>query len=284
MNHFYKIPPVRSILFDFGGTLDSDGIAWKERFFPIYRSQGVPWSFPEFERYFYVSDDAIAEKKLKRVGYFKTVQMQVDLVLKAGGSYRKSLAHAIAEKFYKDSLKTIRRNIPLLRRLNRNYRLGIVSNFYGNMPVICQEAGLRPFLDVVADSALVGQIKPDPKIFRFALEKVGCDPEQTLFVGDSVSRDMQGAKSMGMPHVWLQAPDSKWKPCCEKEGRIQMLTELEMILSKNSLGSHSEAKPKPLSLQLHKEAAFPRRKLGQNLLPLKSSRFFVPASRGLRMT
>ena len=33
--------PIETVLFDFGGTLDADGVAWKERFHALYRAEGL---------------------------------------------------------------------------------------------------------------------------------------------------------------------------------------------------------------------------------------------------
>jgi FMN phosphatase YigB (HAD superfamily) len=52
-----------------------------------------------------------------------------------------------------------------------------------------------------------------------------------VFVGDSLARDMIGARGVGMPHVWLapgSARDSH--PCCPDDAVIHRLTELEELL------------------------------------------------------
>ncbi|MBI2118257.1 MAG: HAD family hydrolase [Elusimicrobia bacterium] len=222
----------KTILFDFGGTLDSDGIAWKERFYPIYRSCGFSWDFKEFEKYFFASDDALVEQRLKNLSFSKTIHCQVSLVLKNAGLLKKNgLVEKISDIFIQDSLKIIKRNVKLLKKLKKHYKLGIVSNFYGNLPFICMGLGLSPYFDAIIDSEQVGFRKPDPRIFESALKKVKTGAEQTLFVGDSVSRDMQGAKNIGMPHVWLKAESLRGiKPCCNKEKIIHSLQELGQIL------------------------------------------------------
>ena len=48
---------IQAILFDFGGTLDSNGRHWRERFFALYREAGVKTSPEAFDRAFYDSDD-----------------------------------------------------------------------------------------------------------------------------------------------------------------------------------------------------------------------------------
>ena len=58
----------------------------------------------------------------------------------------------------------------VLARLSRRHRLGVVSNFYGNLGAVCADAGLTALFDVIADSTAVGWTKPDPRIFRHALD------------------------------------------------------------------------------------------------------------------
>jgi len=228
MNRWRKI---KSVLFDFGGTLDSDGINWKERFYPLYRLAGLSWSFKEFEKYFFASDDFLTDKKLKSESYSETLLLQVSLVLKSGGRFKKAFAEQIAGSFVRESLQTIKRNCKLLERLKGRYSLGIVSNFYGNLPFICRQVGLARFFDVVVDSSNVGYSKPDPRIFFSALNRLQVDPKESVFVGDSISRDLRGAKSLGMPHIWMKAPDlKKGKPCCSGDRTVRSLLELEDLL------------------------------------------------------
>ena len=47
------------MLFDFGGTLDANGIAWKERFFRLYHDEGLGLSSEQFDRVFYTADDTL---------------------------------------------------------------------------------------------------------------------------------------------------------------------------------------------------------------------------------
>jgi hypothetical protein len=75
----------------------------------------------------------------------------------------------IAKRFVDESLERLRGNVLVLRDLSRRYRLGIVSNFYGNLSAICREVGLSPFLATVIDSTVVGVCKPNPEIFHAAL-------------------------------------------------------------------------------------------------------------------
>jgi putative hydrolase of the HAD superfamily len=69
---------------------------------------------------------------------------------------------------------------------------------------ICQ-VGLGPGAPVsaVIDSTRVGSTKPDPGIFRMALERAGVAPAAAVHVGDMLSTDVAGATAVGIPAVHL---------------------------------------------------------------------------------
>ena len=102
-------------------------------------------------------------------------------------------------------------NIEGFRRIAAaGFPVAIVSNNDGTAAQqlvefgVCQ-AGDGPFTSVavVVDSGVVGIAKPDPAIFKPALDALGTDPARTLYVGDTVHADVLGAKAAGMPVVQL---------------------------------------------------------------------------------
>ena len=83
--------------------------------------------------------------------------------------------------------------------------IGIVSNANGTIEAdlkafnICQVgSGAGTCVVAVIDSTVVGVAKPDPAIFRFALEAAAVPPERAIFVGDSVAIDVEGATRAGV--------------------------------------------------------------------------------------
>jgi HAD superfamily hydrolase (TIGR01509 family) len=220
----------KAILFDFGGTLDSDGVPWKERFYPIYREEGIDWDFSIYERFFHFSDDSLTEETLGPVGYEATLFEQVTRVLRHGSCFDASLARRIAGRFHAESLLCLNRNRPILERLAARYRLGIVSNFYGNLEFLCEEIGYDALFDTVIDSARFGVAKPHPAIFEGALEKLGCSAGEAVFVGDSPLRDMAAAKALAMPHVWLNTLHPERSACCKDDRVIRSLLALPEAL------------------------------------------------------
>jgi putative hydrolase of the HAD superfamily len=89
--------------------------------------------------------------------------------------------------------------------------LGIVSNSDGTVEAelrrlgVCQAGdGEGVPVGVVIDSAVVGVAKPDPEIFRIALDALGVAPGGTvLHVGDSLRYDVTGAIAAGLRPVHL---------------------------------------------------------------------------------
>ncbi len=221
---------IKAVLFDFGGVLDADGLALKDQFYPLYRSANLPWTRAEFERHFFASDDLLTGR-LRKETYSQTIALQVAGVLKHGKVYSKPLAQEIVQSYLDQAHDCIRKNVPTLEKLHAKYKLGLVSNFYGNLPAVIRDLGLERLFEVVIDSELVGAKKPHPPIFFAALEKLGLAPHQAVFVGDSPPRDLAGAKALGMRHVRLIHPDRrKPLPCCPGDPIIRSLKELERIL------------------------------------------------------
>ena len=81
--------------------------------------------------------------------------------------------------------KTDRGMAELVRRLRGRYRTGLLSNASDILPRLLRERyGLDGLFDVKVISALVGLAKPDPAIYRLALERLGTRSEATIFVDD----------------------------------------------------------------------------------------------------
>jgi putative hydrolase of the HAD superfamily len=85
----------------------------------------------------------------------------------------------------------------LIRLRAAGCRLAVVSNSEGTVEAMLENAGLRPLFDTVVDSAVVGVVKPDPRIFLLALERLSIAPERAVMVGDSPSADVAGARAVG---------------------------------------------------------------------------------------
>lgn len=222
---------VVTLLFDFGGTLDADGVAWPSRFYSLYKEEGVEASWEEFCRAFYDSDDNLASRhRLDGLGLEETVSLQAGWTAKALAPGDRTLAERVAARFTADSRRVLARNRPILERLARGHRLGVVSNFYGNIESVLAGEGYLELFGAVAESARVGALKPDPRLFRWALDRLGGAAAEAWMIGDSKPRDMRGAEGLGMPHAWVAGPRDE-EPCCPSAAVLRSLPELEDVLA-----------------------------------------------------
>ena len=207
---------IETLLFDFGGTLDADGVAWKERFHAHYRAEGLDITAESFAPIFYAADgplvgDLPLDADLSETVHGLTANLEAELARRNGDAAKRHVegdrGERVAARFLSEASMAFARNRPLLEALRGRYRLGVVSNFYGNLEAVCHGAGLAPLFGVIVDSHRVGAEKPDPAIFRAALEPLCAKAETTLFVGDSLRRDREGARRIGMGFLWIAPRD-----------------------------------------------------------------------------
>ena len=143
---------IETLLFDFGGTLDADGVAWKDRFYGLCRAEGLDMTADKFARAYYAADDPLVGALPIAAGLPETVDAlasNLEAELGWGGSDR---GRRVASRFLSDTSDIIDRNRPVLEALRERYRLGVVSNFYGNLEAVCESSGLAPLFAVMTDS------------------------------------------------------------------------------------------------------------------------------------
>jgi HAD superfamily hydrolase (TIGR01549 family) len=222
----------RAILFDFGGTLDADGEHWLDRFYELYEQVGFNLPRNLVKRAFYNADQqCCSDPRVVPMGLRSLMKHHVRLQFEAMNLNDLAKEEEIIQHFCTKTEHALQRNAQLLKRLKPGYRLGIISNFYGNVAALCKEAGLSDSLEVILDSVEIGVSKPDPEIFRIALRKLNLSPAQAIFVGDSYERDIMPAQQLGVRTIWLKGPNPRIPenaepPDCE----ISSLMELEAIV------------------------------------------------------
>lgn len=114
---------------------------------------------------------------------------------------------------------------PALRGYRaRGLRLVVVSNWDVSLHMVLGNVGLRPFLDAVLTAAEAGVRKPDPAIFRQALDLAGSSAAEAIHVGDSLDEDVAGARAAGIEPV-LVSRDGSPAP-----GGIRVVSSLPEIL------------------------------------------------------
>jgi HAD superfamily hydrolase (TIGR01549 family) len=95
---------------------------------------------------------------------------------------------------------------PALQRLrDLGLRLVVVSNANGRIGQLLARIGLAGWFEAVLDSHDLGVEKPDPRIFRIALDRGGAAADRALHVGDLYHVDVVGARAAGIRPVLLDA-------------------------------------------------------------------------------
>jgi putative hydrolase of the HAD superfamily len=118
----------------------------------------------------------------------------------------------------------------------RGFRLGIITNGQAQAQNATIDAiGVRDYMDTVVVSETVGYRKPDPTIFKLALQKLNAAPSTTLFVGDHPLNDVFGAVTSGIVSVWLSDGFDWPGHYPEPEFQISSLPELVQLVTPASV-------------------------------------------------
>ncbi len=203
------------LLFDFGGTLNSDGDHWGALFREMWMRHLPERPTEEIESAYITAERRLSAEGLDREGFLETLQKQIGYQCVALGVDNPLLVDRESRQFYKVAADRMNRFHSFVAEHASTFACGIVSNFYGNIPAICEEFAVSRHLRIIIDSARVGKRKPDPEIWRLAMELAGSTPERTIVIGDSLKNDIRPAEALGCQTVWCRGME--WRPS-EPEG------------------------------------------------------------------
>ena len=123
----------------------------------------------------------------------------------------------------------------VIKALSQKYELGIIANQLDGLADRLDDFGLLQYFNYIISSWDLKVMKPDLRIFQYALGKANYVPQEACMIGDRLDNDILPAKSLGMKTVWikqgfgaLQKPLSKSE---EPDYTINNLTELLKIFS-----------------------------------------------------
>ncbi len=209
-----KFKPVKGIIFDYGGTLDTNGRHWAEVLWEAYKSIGIPVAKEQFREAYIHAERTLATRPLIEphhifydVLYIKA-GIQVEYLIENG-----ILAHGTESSKYAEQIATqcnqfvegvVKKSYSLVKTLANCYNLVVVSNFYGNIHTVLKNYGLLCSFQEVIESSVVGIRKPDPAIFTLGVKALGLLPEETVVIGDSYSKDILPARQAGCHTIWLK--------------------------------------------------------------------------------
>jgi putative hydrolase of the HAD superfamily len=116
----------------------------------------------------------------------------------------------------------------VLQNLHGQVKLGIISNFTGNLETILEEQSLKELFHSITESYYAHSSKPDLQIFHKALAHHRGSVESTIFVGDNPRNDIFPAQKLGMKTVLIHEDGNREE--CGADYYIRDLLELEKII------------------------------------------------------
>ncbi len=212
---------ITALLFDFGGTLDGPS-HWLDRFLAEYRAAGLDLARDELDCAFESAtrNGYRAGRVLQRFSLAELVRFlaghQVEFLVQSGperirgslaaegpkGRYR--IVERISAAFVEETRRGLEHSRAVLKELKVQYRIGVVSNFYGNLDRVLADSSLAALVDAVIDSSRVAMFKPEPGIFDAALRALGVPAPEAAMVGDSLEKDCAPAHRLGLRTVWFR--------------------------------------------------------------------------------
>ena len=206
---------IKGYIFDYGGTLDTEGCHWGKKLWHAYQHQIVPVSEQQFRDAYVYAERTLGRNPIIQTSYnfHKTLSIKIRLEMEylcikeawdADEQMLREKHEAVLEELYTNVKHITDHSREVLEKLHVNYPMVLVSNFYGNIHVVLQEFGLDHLFQDVVESAVVGIRKPDSRIFSLGVEKLGLKPEEVMVVGDSFYKDIEPAQKAGCKATWFK--------------------------------------------------------------------------------
>lgn len=206
---------IKGVIFDYGGTIDTNSRHWAAVLWEKYQEISVPVSYEAFREAYVFGERSLAKHPYIRPehNFFDVLkvktQLQFEFLAENGhlawqGNQLTEGALKVAQLCYDYVLQVLQTTRPVVAAMAAKYKVVLVSNFYGNIQTILKDFELDSyFLDIV-ESSVVGVRKPDPAIYALGVKAINLPAEEVLVVGDSFSKDMVPAKKVGCKVAWLK--------------------------------------------------------------------------------
>ncbi|MBR5276296.1 MAG: HAD family hydrolase [Bacteroidaceae bacterium] len=208
---------IKGIIFDYGGTIDTNGIHWSEVIWEQFVQAGAGIEKPLFREAYVHAERTLAKQRIiepthtfRRLLELK-IAIEADYLAAAGKPIDSCTQQKIVEGCYSQVKKCIKKSCSIVKALSEKYPTVLVTNFYGNMPVVLKEFSLDKYFGSIIESAVVGIRKPDPRLFALGVKALGLQANEVIVIGDSYRKDIYPSLSIGCKAVWLK------KICWEEE-------------------------------------------------------------------
>jgi putative hydrolase of the HAD superfamily len=227
---------LRAVLFDLDDTLFDHRRSARAALTAVHTAFASAAAFADFERHHahYLEEmhlEVLAGRATledARRERFRRVFAALGVALDPADVYRAAETYRVG---YSSSRQPIEGAADLLAHLRRSVAIGIVTNnLLGEQQDKLRVCGLAKYVDALVASEDVGVSKPDPQIFRIALERLDVSEDEVVMVGDSWVNDIEGAHAARIRAIWFNR-DRREQPSTRAAVRaIHSLTPLESVI------------------------------------------------------
>jgi len=229
----------KAVIFDLFGTLVEDiiGSPYTDLVMRIASVLSVPAD--DFNQMW--SDTVYA----RHTGVFRSTEANIVHVCQELGGRPEDndikLAARIRRDYDRRVMTTPRSGaVEVLSRLKRRgHKIGLISNCTPDAPLIWPDTPFASLFDVAVFSCSVGMMKPDHRIYKLTVERLGVEPKDCLYVGNGSRGELRGAHEVGMYPVLITpgmneeflcvSPDEGELLLAEQEGTV--ISSLEEVLA-----------------------------------------------------
>ena len=171
---------IKWIFFDVGSTLVDESLAYEHRIRTAIEGTDITYeAFLETMLPYYYRGEKGDFETMKQFGLMKPRWYHED------------------ERLYPDAKEC-------LEKLSAKYHIGVIANQSLGTAKRLEDFGIGQYIELVIASAEEGVAKPDPEIFRRALQRAGCQAEEAVMIGDRLDNDVLPAKQLGMKTIWCR--------------------------------------------------------------------------------
>ena len=204
----------KGIIFDYGGTIDTNGKHWGEVLWNAYKDHKIQVTKEQFREAYIYAERYLATNPIIQFDFnFKEVLLaKIELQM----NYLKEKDFltvdrnfsqypiVISNQCYTFVCLVLKKTIPILQALKREYPLVLVSNFYGNIETVLKDFNLDSYFNAIIESSVVKIKKPNPAIFELGIKALNFDPEEIVVIGDSYEKDIIPSSKTGCKTIWLK--------------------------------------------------------------------------------
>lgn len=181
---------LRAVLFDWDDTLSYTEPHYGEMLLPVLAAHGVAVNRAQLHRAWAAATRDMAPDWFARLPALLGVGDRPE-VAAAMANAEEERVQIRQRRLFDDVTGSLR----YLRGLG--LRVGVLSDNW-NTVLFAEQHGLAHLLDLIVTPRQAGAMKPDPQIFRLAVECLGFDPAECLYVGDAYDVDIKGARGAGL--------------------------------------------------------------------------------------